>query len=95
MNVRRIMPSAKALLYDGTNKRELFEFTNTDYRDLKSRLNLRGTKEDYLNSSSTDIKFIYKNVVYGAYAGNVICIEDEILYLYNSLSVFRSIFTEV
>lgn len=95
MNVRRIMPPARALLYDGTNKRELFEFTNTNYRDVKSRLHLSGTEEDYLNNSSTDIKFIYKNVMYGAYAGNVICIEDGILYLYNSLSAFRSIFTEV
>lgn len=92
INAERIVPRAQAVLYDGTNKRELFSFTNTNFRELKLKVGLTGTEEDYFNSVSQHACFMYKGTVYKVYSGNVVCIEDEILYVYDSLTKFNSLF---
>ena len=96
IRAKRIVPVARAIIYDGTNIQEIFDFTGTQWDTLSRKLGESCSKQEYIDRcTNRDVYVMYKDVPWAIFVGNVLCIENDELYIYKDAEKFATIFEQI
>lgn len=96
IRAKRIVPIAKAIIYDGTNGQEIFDFTGTQWNALSRKIGASCSKQEYIDANANSTIYVmYKDVPWSISVGNVLCIENDELYIYKDAEKFATIFEQI
>lgn len=96
IRAKRIVPIAKAIIYDGTNGQEIFDFTGTQWNALSRKIGESCSKQEFIDAHiNSEIYVMYKDVPWSIFVGNVLCIENDELYIYKDAEKFATLFEQI
>lgn len=96
IRAKRIVPVVRAIIYDGTNIQEIFDFTGTQWDALSRKIGESRSKQEFIDAhNNSQIYVMYKDVPWLVCVGNVLCIENDELYIYKDAEKFATIFEQI
>lgn len=96
IRAKRIVPVAKAIIYDGTNIQEIFDFTGTQWSALSRKIGESCSQQEFIDRHANNTIYVmYKDVPWAISVGNVLCIENDELYIYKDAEKFATIFEQI